>query len=108
LQASVGKEVRLIPLDEVLYFQSDSRYTRVVHRPTGDEQQEALLRMPLRDLLAQLDPAQFTQIHRGVIVATRAMATALRDDDGAVHLKLRGSADVLAVSRPFHGLFKGQ
>ena len=108
LQASVGKEVRLIALAEVLYFESDSRYTRVVFQPPGGAQQDALLRTPLKDLLAQLDPAQFTQIHRSVIVATRAMSTALRDDDGSMRLRLRGSADVLPVSRPFHGLFKGQ
>jgi DNA-binding LytR/AlgR family response regulator len=107
VQASVGKEVRLIPLAEVLYFESDSRYTRVVF-DSGQGQQDALLRTPLKELLAVLDPAQFTQIHRSVIVATRAMSTALRDDDGGMRLKLRGSPDVLTVSRPFHGLFKGQ
>lgn len=108
VQASVGKEVRLIPLAEVLYFESDSRYTRVVHRPEGGRQQDALLRSPLKDLHALLDPSQFTQIHRSVIVATRAMDSAVRDDDGSMRLRLRGSPDVLPVSRPFFGLFKGQ
>jgi DNA-binding LytR/AlgR family response regulator len=116
LQASMGKEVRLIALAEVLYFESDSRYTRVVFQPDGgdavgeprNKQQDALLRTPLKELLAVLDPAQFTQIHRSVIVATRAMATAVRDDDGSMRLKLRSSPDLLPISRPFHGLFKGQ
>ncbi len=108
LQASVGKEVRLIPLAEVLYFESDSRYTRVVYLPAGGRQQDALLRSPLKDLHALLDPALFTQVHRSVIVATAAMASAVRDDDGSMRLRLRGSPDVLPVSRPFQGLFKGQ
>jgi DNA-binding LytR/AlgR family response regulator len=107
LQASVGREVRLIPLVEVLYFESDSRYTRVVFQ-AGHGQQEALLRTPLKDLLAVLDPSQFTQIHRSVVVATAAMASAVRDDDGGMRLRLRGSPDLLPVSRPFQGLFKGQ
>lgn len=107
LQASVGKEVRLIPLDAVLYFESDARYTRVVYREQG-EQRDALLRTPLKDLLAQLDPQQFTQVHRSVIVASRQIASALRDDEGGMQLRLRDSADRLSVSRPFQLLFKGQ
>ncbi len=107
LQASVGKEVRLIRLDEVLYFESDARYTRVVYQ-SGGTQQDALLRTPLKDLLVQLDAAQFTQVHRSVIVAQRVIASALRDDEGGMQLRLRGSSDLLPVSRPFQHLFKGQ
>lgn len=108
LQASVGKEVRLIPLAEVLYFESDARYTRVVYRGEDGPQRDALLRTPLKDLLALLDPTQFVQIHRSCIVAASAMASALRHDDGSMSLRLRGSPDMLSVSRPFQGLFKGQ
>ena len=107
LQASIGKEVRMIPLAEVLYFESDARYTRVVHQSSGT-QQDALLRTPLKDLLVQLDPAQFTQVHRSVIVAQRVIASAVRDDEGGMQLRLRGSPDLLPVSRPFQHLFKGQ
>ncbi len=107
LQASIGKEVRLIPLAEVLYFESDARYTRVVYQSSGT-QQDALLRTPLKDLLVQLDPAQFTQVHRSVIVAQRVIASAVRDDEGGMQLRLRGSPDLLTVSRPFQHLFKGQ
>jgi DNA-binding LytR/AlgR family response regulator len=107
LQASIGKEVRMIPLAEVLYFESDARYTRVVYQSNG-AQQDALLRTPLKDLLVQLDPAQFTQVHRSVIVAQRVIASAVRDDEGGMQLRLRGSPDLLTVSRPFQHLFKGQ
>jgi len=107
LQASIGKEVRLIRLEEVLYFESDARYTRVVYQLNG-QQHDALLRTPLKELLVLLDPAQFTQVHRSVIVAQRVMASAVRDDEGGMQLRLRGSLDLLPVSRPFHHLFKGQ
>jgi DNA-binding LytR/AlgR family response regulator len=107
LQAGVGKEVRLIRMADVLYFESDSRYTRVVYAEAG-QQRDALLRAPLKDLLAQLDPARFQQVHRSVVVAAAQIATAVRDDDGSMLLRLRGSADTLPVSRPFQGLFKPQ
>lgn len=107
LQASVGKEVRLIRVDDVLYFESDSRYTRVVYAEAG-EQRDALLRTPLKDLLSQLDPARFQQVHRSTVVAAAQISSAVRDDDGNMALRLRGSRDMLTVSRPFQGLFKGQ
>jgi len=103
LQAAVGREVRLIRVDEVIYFESDSRYTRVVH-----EGGEALIRTPLKELLAQLDEQRFWQVHRSVIVNHRHIAAAVRVDEGNMHLTLRGRSETLAVSRPFQGLFKGQ
>jgi DNA-binding LytR/AlgR family response regulator len=103
LQASVGREVRLIRTDEVVYFESDSRYTRVVH---GDG--DALIRTPLKELLAQLDEQQFWQVHRSVIVNHRHIASAVRVDEGSMHLTLRGRPETLPVSRHFQGLFKGQ
>lgn len=107
LQASVGKEVRLIRVEDVIYFEADSRYTRVVFRSDGQDG-EALLRTPLRELLTQLDERQFIQVHRSVIVAERHIHSAVRSDDGNMHLRLRGRSETLPVSRPFHGLFKGQ
>ena len=103
LQASLGREVRLIRCDEVIYFESDARYTRVVHAD-GD----ALIRTPLKELLAQLDEEQFWQVHRSVIVNHRHVAAAVRVDEGHMHLTLRGRPETLPVSRPFQGLFKGQ
>jgi DNA-binding LytR/AlgR family response regulator len=103
IQAGVGKEVRLIRVDEVVYFEADARYTRVVH-----ENGEALIRTPLKELLAQLDDQQFWQVHRSVIVNQRHVASAVRVDEGQMHLTLRGRPDKLPVSRHFQGLFKGQ
>lgn len=103
LQAAMGREVRLIRVEDVVYFEADARYTRVVHA-----EGEALIRTPLKELLAQLDPQQFWQVHRSVIVNHRHVAAAVRVDEGQMHLTLRGRADRLPVSRHFQGLFKGQ
>jgi DNA-binding LytR/AlgR family response regulator len=103
LQASVGREVKLIRTDEVVYFESDARYTRVVWGG-GD----ALIRTPLKELLAQLDEQLFWQVHRSVVVNHRHIASAVRVDEGHMHLTLRGRTEVLPVSRHFQGLFKGQ
>ena len=103
IQAGVGKEVRLIRVAEVIYFESDTRYTRVVH-DGGD----ALIRTPLKELLAQLDETQFWQVHRSVIVNQRHVASAVRVDEGHMHLVLRGRSETLPVSRHFQALFKGQ
>jgi DNA-binding LytR/AlgR family response regulator len=103
LQAAVGREVRLIRCDDVIYFESDGRYTRVVHAG-GD----ALIRTPLKELLAALDGQLFWQVHRSVIVNHRHVAAAVRIDEGLMHLTLRGRPETLPVSRHFQGLFKGQ
>jgi DNA-binding LytR/AlgR family response regulator len=103
LQAGVGREVRLIRTQDVIYFESDSRYTRVVHAD-GD----ALIRTPLKELLAALDEQLFWQVHRSVIVNHRHISAAVRVDEGQMHLTLRGRSETLPVSRHFQGLFKGQ
>ncbi len=103
IQASLGREVQLIPPEEVLYFEADARYTRVVH-----ERGAALIRPPLRELLAPLDPDQFWQIHRSVLVNCRCIASAVRVDEGTMVVTLRGREEKLPVSRQFQPLFKGQ
>jgi DNA-binding LytR/AlgR family response regulator len=103
IQASVGREVQLIPPEEIVYFEADARYTRVVHQG-GD----ALIRTPLRELLTQLDPEQFWQIHRSVLVNSRCIARAIRIDEGTMVVTLRGRDEKLPVSRQFQALFKGQ
>ena len=87
----------------VIYFEADQRYTRVVHQG-GD----ALIRTPLRELLAQFDPEQFWQIHRSVLVNSRCIAKAIRVDEGSMVVTLRGRDERLPVSRQFQALFKGQ
>jgi DNA-binding LytR/AlgR family response regulator len=111
LQASMGREVRLIRCDDVIYFESDARYTRVVFdgAPDGASRPgDVLIRTPLKELLAQLDEQLFWQVHRSVIVNHRHIQSAVRVDEGQMHLTLRGRSDKLPVSRHFQGLFKGQ
>jgi DNA-binding LytR/AlgR family response regulator len=103
LQAGVGREVRLIRTQDVVYFESDARYTRVVYAE-GD----ALIRTPLKELLAALDEQVFWQVHRSVIVNHGHIQAAVRVDEGQMHLTLRGRPETLPVSRHFQGLFKGQ
>lgn len=103
IQASLGKEVRLIRVASIVYFEADARYTRVVH-----EDGEALIRTPLKELLAQLDGQRFWQVHRAVIVNHHHIAAAVRVDEGTMHLVLHGRPEKLPVSRHFQGRFKGQ
>lgn len=103
IQASLGREVKMIAPEDVIYFESDNRYTRVVY-----EGGEALIRTPLKELLAQLDTEQFWQVHRSVLVNSRHIATAVRVDENTMQLTLKGREEKLPVSRQFQGLFKGQ
>jgi DNA-binding LytR/AlgR family response regulator len=103
IQAGVGKEVRLVRVEDVVYFESDSRYTRVVY-----DGSEALIRTPLKELLAQLDPGRFWQVHRSVVVNQRHIASAVRVDEGTMVLTLRGRDEKLPVSRHFQSLFRAQ
>ena len=101
LTASAGSETRLIMVDDVAYFQSDSKYT-VVMTAAG----EALLRKPIRELLDVLDPAIFKQIHRSTIVNLKAIASIARDDAGRGIVKLKTRPETLSVSQPFMALFR--
>ena len=102
IQAQVGATVHLVPVDEVLYFEAADKYVRVV---TVDR--EHLIRLPLKDLLPQLDPQRFWQVHRGTVVQARCIATARRDESGKVFLSLRGRPETLSASRLYAHLFKG-
>jgi DNA-binding LytR/AlgR family response regulator len=101
LRASVGKQIRLIDVADVLFFQSDAKYTRVVTAAF-----EALVRIPLKDLLSGLDPAVFWQIHRGTMVNVNAIAAAERIDAERLQVLLRGHPEKLPVSRTFTHLFR--
>lgn len=101
LKASVGKQIRLIDVDEVLFFQADSKYTRVVLAGS-----EALVRIPLKDLVGGLDAGRFWQIHRGTLVNVNAIRAAERIDAERMQVLLRGSDEVLPVSRSFTYLFR--
>ena len=101
IQASAGSAIHMVPVDEVLYFEAADKYVRVV-----TAEREHLIRLSLRELLPQLDPDRFWQIHRGTLVRCDAIAAALRDEAGKVTLTLRGHADKLSVSRLYAHLFK--
>ena len=101
ITASNGRETRLIMVDDVAYFRADSKYTIAM---TADG--EALLRKPIRELAAVLDPAVFKQIHRSTIVNLRAVASIVRDDTGKGTLRLKQRPETLVVSQPFMTLFR--
>lgn len=103
VQAQVGAVVHLVPIDEVLYFEAADKYVRVVTLA-----REHLIRLSLKELLPQLDPAVFWQVHRGTIVRAAAIASAVREESGKVTLSLRGHADKLTASRLYAHLFRGQ
>jgi DNA-binding LytR/AlgR family response regulator len=102
IQASVGQEIRMIAVDEVLFFISDEKYTRV-QTPTV----EALIRKPIKELVEELDPEQFWQIHRSTLVNVQAIAGVARDFRGRQIVSVRGHPEKLEVSRSYSGLFKG-
>jgi DNA-binding LytR/AlgR family response regulator len=107
IKAGVGKDARLLPVESVVYFEADSRHTRVVYTDR-DGDGEVLIRTPLKELIAQLDAATFWQIHRCTIVNHDHIANAVRIDEGNMALTLRGRSETLPVSRHFQGLFRGQ
>ncbi|MBS0608633.1 MAG: response regulator transcription factor [Proteobacteria bacterium] len=98
---SGGNTIRMVPLEEVLFLQAADKYVRVV-TASG----EHLLRTPLKELLEQLDAAEFWQIHRSTAVRASAIDTVRRDEAGRLHLQLRGSGERLVVSRLYAHLFK--
>ena len=101
LTASSGKDTRLIMVEDIAYFQSDTKYTAVM-----TAEGEALLRKPIRELLDVLDPAIFKQVHRSTIVNMKAVASVTRDEVGRGTLRLKTRPETLAVSQPFMALFR--
>ncbi|MES2939123.1 MAG: LytTR family DNA-binding domain-containing protein [Pseudomonadota bacterium] len=101
IQASVGSSIRMVPVDEVLYFEAADKYVRVL---TADH--EYLIRTPLKELAPQLDTQVFWQVHRGTIVRAAAIEAVTRDEAGKLYLALRGRGEKLPVSRLYAHLFK--
>ena len=102
IQANVGPTIQMIAVDEVLFFVSDEKYTRV-----QTAQVEALIRKPIKELVDELDPQQFWQIHRSTLVNVKAIAGVTRDFRGRQIVAVRGHGEKLEVSRSYAGLFKG-
>ncbi|TNJ35689.1 LytR/AlgR family response regulator transcription factor [Arenimonas terrae] len=101
IRASVGATVRLVPVDEIDYLRSDEKYTRIACRGDEGRPGEALIRTPLKELVTQLDPAQFVQVHRSVVVNLRAVGQVVRGDNETASLHLKGRPEVLPVSRSY-------
>lgn len=101
IRAGSGDTVKMIPVEEICYFQASEKYT-AVYTKTG----EALIRLSLKDLLPELDPAQFAQVHRATIVNLGEVAAAVRDGAGRLSLKLRNRRETILVSRFYADLFR--
>ncbi len=102
ITASLGDSLSLIGIDEVLYFQAQDKYVRVVTATA-----EALIRTPMRELLAGLDPEVFWQVHRSVVVRVAAIERLRKDELGKLRLHLRGREETLPVSTGYQARFRG-
>jgi DNA-binding LytR/AlgR family response regulator len=102
IQATVGASIQMIPVEDVLFFISDEKYTRVQTATL-----EALIRKPIKELVEELDADLFWQIHRSTLVNTRMIAGVTRDLRGRQLVAVRGHPEKLEVSRSYAGLFKG-
>jgi DNA-binding LytR/AlgR family response regulator len=102
IQATVGQTIQMIPVEDVLFFVSDEKYTRV-----QTAQVEALIRKPIKELVDELDPQLFWQIHRSTLVAVKSIAGVTRDFRGRQIVSVKGHPEKLEVSRSYTGLFKG-
>lgn len=101
INASVGQNLKLITVDEIAYFQADNKYTRVV-----TVEGEALIRKPLKELVEELDPNQFWQIHRSTLVNATSIAGVTRDFRGRMLVKLKSRQETLLVSDSYTHLFR--
>ena len=101
IRAAVGNTVRMIPVEEVCYFQATDKYTSVVTRDA-----EVLIRTPLKELLAQLPPGQFRQVHRSTVVNLAEVAAAVRDETGRISLRMKQRKESLPVSRVYAEQFR--
>ena len=101
IKAAIGGKLRLIPVEEVVYFQAEDKYTRVF-----TAQSEALIRRPIKELLEELDPGKYWQIHRATIVNLHEIAAVARDVRDRLMVALKNRPEKLEVSRSFAHLFK--
>ena len=101
VQASVGSNIRMIPTGEILFFRAEDKYTRV-----QTKRFEALIRKPIKELVLELDPAEFWQVHRATLVRVDAVEQVSRNLRGNQVVHLRGTDEKLEVSRSFNHLFK--
>lgn len=101
VRVSVGKTVRLVSVDEIDFLRSDEKYTLIAWRGHGGEGCEGLIRMPLKELMTQLDPTHFVQVHRSAVVNLRAISHVTRGPNETATIHLTSRSEVLPVSRTF-------
>ena len=102
ISASVGDTIKMFAIEDVQFFQAQDKYIRVV-----TDNDEAIIRTPLKELMAGLDPDIFWQVHRSLLVRASAIERVKRDDLGKFHLHLKTSSEILPVSGAFQHRFKG-
>jgi DNA-binding LytR/AlgR family response regulator len=102
----VGQTVHLIPVEAIDFLRSDQKYTSVAWRDDARRPREAVIRMPLKDLSAQLDASQFVQVHRAVVVNLRSIDRVTRGANETADIHLKDRDDVLPVSRNYLHLFR--
>jgi DNA-binding LytR/AlgR family response regulator len=105
IKASVGQTVSLIPVSDIDFLRADEKYTVVAWRDAG-EPREAVIRTPLKELISQLDPDLFAQVHRSVVVNLSSIARVVRNANETADIHLKGRSDVLPVSRNYLSLFR--
>jgi DNA-binding LytR/AlgR family response regulator len=106
IRAQVGDSLRLIPVDDIDYLRSDTKYTMVAWRGDDGQPAEALVRIALKELVAQLDSAHFAQVHRSIVVNLRAISHVTRGENDTADVHLKGRKEVLPVSRSYLHLFR--
>ena len=106
IRATVGQALRLIPVEEIDFISADVKYTLVAWRGDDGKAAEALIATPLKQLLAQLDPLLFAQVHRSHVVNLSAVSHVTREPNETAHVHIKGRPEVIPVSRPYLHLFK--
>jgi len=106
VRASVGQTVRLIAAQDIDFLRSEEKYTLIGWRDDTGQPREAVIRTPLKEIVTQLDAAQFSQVHRSVVVNLNSIAHVTRCENETAEIHLKGRSDVLPVSRSYLHLFR--
>jgi DNA-binding LytR/AlgR family response regulator len=102
----VGQTLRLIAVEEIDYLRAEEKYTTIAWRGDGGRSGAAVVRTPLKDLIAQLDPRRFAQVHRSVVVNLHAISHVARGSNETAEIHLKNRSEVLPVSRTYLHLFR--
>jgi DNA-binding LytR/AlgR family response regulator len=105
IRASVGQTITLIAVEDIDFLRADEKYTVVAWHEAGGTLREALIRTPLKELAAQLDSAQFAQVHRSVVVNLNSIARVVRGANETADIHLKKRTEILPVSRSYLHLF---